>query len=101
MSVARRVGRALAKEVAEQSVEHRLLAAKFERRDEEGLGGDREEFLDRLGTVRVEKGLLAGVDLLGEAPVFDIEASRPRLACIAVRPACRSSTWTNSWITTL
>ena len=54
--------RVLAEERREQRVDARLLALELVRRDEEGLGGDGEELLERLGAVGVEEGLLVGVD---------------------------------------
>src|SRR5436190_1607156 len=54
--------RVLAEERAEQCVDARLLGLELGRRDEEGLGGDREELLEGLGAVRVEESLLAGLD---------------------------------------
>jgi len=52
----------LAKELGEEPIELGLLAPELSWRDEERLGADGEELLERLRAVRVEKGLFVVFD---------------------------------------
>ena len=87
-------GGVLTVELGEQAVKAGLLGLERRRRNEERLGADREEFLERLGSVRIEERLVVAVGAAREALVLEDERAQPP-------PARMSMTCANSWMTTL
>ena len=84
LSVGRRI---LPEEVDQQAIQLSLLGLEFVCSDEEGLGRDGEELLDRLGAVRIQQRVLSRLHALREARMLVAEAPRPARPDAACRHA--------------